>query len=119
MNAFPKQWCRWIHLAEYWYNTSWHSALSHSPFEVLYVHLPRSLGISPADACPMPALQEWLHERSLMKDLIKQHLARAQERMKSQTDKKRSERTFEIGESVYLKLQPYIQTYMAPRANQK
>jgi hypothetical protein len=119
VSACPKQWSLWIHLAEYWYNTSWHSALNHSPFEVLYGHAPRSLGIQPVDASPVPVLHDWLLERSLMQDLIKQHLSRAQERMKCQADKKRFERQFTIGDSVFLKLQPYIQTSVAPRANQK
>jgi transposase InsO family protein len=31
----PRQWAQWLSLAEYWYNTNWHSALNKSPFEVL------------------------------------------------------------------------------------
>jgi hypothetical protein len=51
--------------------------------------------------------------------LIQQHLGRAQERMKRQADKHRSERVFQVGDSVYLKLQPYVQSSVTPRANQK
>jgi excinuclease UvrABC nuclease subunit len=36
-----------------------------------------------------------------------------------QADKHRSERSFEVGDSVYLKLQPYVQTSIATRANHK
>ncbi|XP_066320522.1 uncharacterized protein [Miscanthus floridulus] len=39
--------------------------------------------------------------------------------MKTQADKRRSERTFAVGDSVYLKLQPYVQSSLAPRAHQK
>jgi hypothetical protein len=39
--------------------------------------------------------------------------------MKIQADKKRSERQFEIGDQVYLKLQPFIQQSVATRSNQK
>jgi hypothetical protein len=39
-----------------------------------------------------------------MMDLVKQHLARAQLRMKVQADKKRSERSFQIGDMVYVRL---------------
>jgi hypothetical protein len=39
--------------------------------------------------------------------------------MKKQADKSRSERSFEVGESVFLKLQPYVQSSFAPRSNQK
>lgn len=50
---------------------------------------------------------------------VRQHLLRAQNRMKSQADKKRSDRQFQVGDSVFLKLQPYIQTSLAPRSNSK
>jgi len=39
--------------------------------------------------------------------------------MKSQADKNRTEREFQVGDLVYLKLQPYIQTSVASRSNQK
>ena len=39
--------------------------------------------------------------------------------MKTQADKSRSERQFIVGDWVYLKLQPYVQTSLALRANQK
>jgi hypothetical protein len=54
-----------------------------------------------------------------MTKVVRQHLHRAQSRMKSQADKARSEREFAVGERVYLKLQPYIQTSIAPWANHK
>jgi hypothetical protein len=39
--------------------------------------------------------------------------------MKTQADKKRSDRVFAVGDFVYLKLQPYIQSSVAPRAHKK
>jgi hypothetical protein len=39
--------------------------------------------------------------------------------MKRQAGKKRSERSFAVGDLVYLKLQPYIQSSLACRSNQK
>jgi len=54
-----------------------------------------------------------------MHSLIQQHLLRAQERMKRQADKHRSERTFEAGDWVFLKLQPYVQSSLAARSHQK
>lgn len=63
-------------------------------------------------------IDKWLTERALMNELL-QHLHRAAERMKRQADKKRSERSFEVGEMVFLKLQPYVQSSVANRANHK
>lgn len=39
--------------------------------------------------------------------------------MKHQAYKKRTERELQVGERIYLKLQPYVQASLAPRANQK
>lgn len=89
-----------------------------SPFEVLYGHAPRHFGIS-VEACAIPDLQEWLKERKLMQALVQQHLNRANQQMKHMADKKRSFRSFAEGDWVYLKLQPYVQSSVATRANHK
>ena len=60
-----------------------------------------------------------MQQKAAMQSLIQQHLARARNRMKLQADKKRTERSFPLGAWVYVKLQPYVQTSLAPRANQK
>ena len=39
--------------------------------------------------------------------------------MKNQADKKRSEREFQVGDLVFLKLQPYVQSTVASRTHQK
>ena len=106
-------------MAEYWYNTTYHSALGRTPFEVLYGNTPRHFGIVPADASSVTDIQEWLNERSAMTQAIKQHLVRAQQRMKAQADKHRLEREFNVGDWVYLKLQPYIQQSVHHRSNHK
>jgi hypothetical protein len=54
-----------------------------------------------------------------MTRVIRLHLSRAQARMKRQADKHRSERSFAVGDSVYLKLQPYVQSSIATRSNNK
>lgn len=104
---------------EYWYNTSWHSALGHSAFYVLYGHQSRHFGVTNLYACNPSSLSEWLQEKSAITSLISQHLAHAQLRMKHHANKLHSQRQFAIGDWVYLKLQPYIQTSLVPRANQK
>jgi len=119
VHACPSQWIHWLTLVEYWYNTSCHSALDMTPFLALYGYHPRHFGLESADAISVSGLSEWMQQRMLMEDLIKQHLLRAQHRVKSQADKHRSERVFAVGDSVYLKLQPYVQSSLAPRSNQK
>jgi hypothetical protein len=60
-----------------------------------------------------------MQERSVMQEPIRQHLVRAQTRMKNRTDKHRSECQFEVNDWVYLKLQPYVQASVMPHAHQK
>lgn len=47
-HACPEQWSSWLDLAEYWYNTSFHSAIGRSPFEVMYGYAPSAFGIESA-----------------------------------------------------------------------
>lgn len=54
-----------------------------------------------------------------MQSLIRDHLLRAQARMKFQADKHRSERSFAVGDWVYLKLQPFVRQSVVTRANRK
>lgn len=119
VHACPNSWSQWLSLAEYWYNTCPHSATGKSPFHVLYGYEPRHFGISVSDAISVSDLSSWLQERQVMSCLIQQHLQRAKSRMKKQADHKRSERVLQVGDWVFLKLQPYVQSSLAPRANQK
>ncbi|GKB72272.1 ty3-gypsy retrotransposon protein [Tanacetum coccineum] len=41
----PKEWSKWLSLAEWWYNTNYHTCLNTTPYEVLYgqtppIHIP-------------------------------------------------------------------------------
>jgi hypothetical protein len=84
---------------------------------VLYGYEPRHFGIALDDVVAVPDLSVWLQERHVMNELVKQHLLRAKERMKRQADKRRSERVFQVGDWVFLKAQPYVQSSLALRAN--
>lgn len=119
VHACPTKWHKWLGLAEYWYNTSYHSSLERSPFLVLYGYEPRHFGINIAQPCPIEDLEAWLSDTELMQGLVRQHLVRAQNKMKYQADKHRTDRVFNLGDMVYLKAQPYVQTSLAPRSSNK
>jgi len=119
VHACPRQWHQWLDLAEFWYNTSLYSALGRSPFEVLYGYSPTQFGLQAADDAPVTDITSWLNDRELMSTVIHQHLLRAKQRMKKYADEKRSERQFKVDDWVFLKLQPYVQSSLAARSNQK
>lgn len=119
MHACPSQWSRWLSLAKYWHNFSSHSALGRLPFEVLYGYPPWHFGLDVDALQDVPDLHTWMQNRELMQAVVKQHLLRANARMKRQADKHRFERQFAVGDSVFLKLQPYVQSSLARRSNNK
>ena len=47
---------------------------------------------------PVLELHQWMADREMMQDLIKQHLLRPRARMKRQADKGPLERTFAVGD---------------------
>lgn len=111
----PRDWSMWLPLAEWWSNTHYHSALQMTPYEVVYneatpLHLPYLAGKSPIED-----VDSSMFRRENMLTIVKFHLNRAQLRMKSQTDKHRSDRNFEFSDSVSLKLQPYRQQTVQAR----
>lgn len=80
-----------------------------TPFKALYgydaptivPYLPGSTAVEDADT--------QLKDRDELLALIKKNLTLAQSRMKNYYDKHHSERVFQVGDWVYLKLQPYKQ----------
>jgi hypothetical protein len=77
VSSCPKQWAKWLNLMEFWYNTSYHSALGRSPFEILYGHPPRHFGIAIEIQTHAPELDQWLLEHNLLQDVVQHHLQRA------------------------------------------
>lgn len=115
----PTFWSRWFPLAEFWYNTSYHSSTQTTPYEIVYgqpppVHLPYLPGES-----KVQVVAKCLREREDMLLILKFHLLRAQHRMKQLADRHQSERSFDIEDWVFVKLQPYRQQTIALRSSKK
>jgi len=51
VHSCPNKWAHWLSLAEFWYNSTFHSAHGLTPFQALYGHEPRHFGITVSDAC--------------------------------------------------------------------
>jgi len=115
----PREWVLWLPLAEWWYNSNWHSSIGITPYEVVYgqppsLHIPYVSGDSRVEA-----VDRSLKARAECIEMLKYHLQRAQQRMKRQADLHRTDRQFELGDWVYVKLQPYRQQSVVLRRNQK
>jgi hypothetical protein len=106
-------------LAEFWYNSSYHSSLGCTPFKVLYGYDPHVIAAPMVPPTDNKSVQELLSDRQLHTELLKQQLMKAQHRTKMQADKNRVDREFQVGEKVMLKLQPYAQTSLVNRVRDK
>jgi len=91
------EWSKWLPLAEWWYNTTFHTAIELTPYEVVYnqpppIHLPYLPGETQVDA-----VDRSLQRREAMIQMLKFFLLQAQHRMKVQADRHRSKRELAVG----------------------
>ena len=72
----PKEWVKWLPLAEFWYNTNFHSAIQTTPYEVVYcqtppIHIPYVAGESKVEN-----VDRTLQSREEAIQMLKFHLKR-------------------------------------------
>lgn len=103
----PRRWFYWLALAEWWYNTTYHSSLKTTPYQALYGNPPPIISEVLVPGPENEEARDFLAEKEGMLKQIKENLVQAQARMKKYADQNRSERTIEVGNVVYLKMQPY------------
>jgi len=68
-----------------------------------------------ATICPPASIAEFVTDRQLQTNLLRDQLSRAQLRMKQKADRHRSDVEYQIGDQVLLKLQPYAQSSLVNR----
>jgi hypothetical protein len=84
--AEPKRWCSWLSLAERWYNSTVHTATHFTPFHALYgFPAPMISEISVVGPSDTDASQ-FLAEKELLLQKLKQILLHAQLRMNKHAD---------------------------------
>lgn len=88
-------------------------------FEVLYGHKPPTHLPYVPHSSLVETVDRSLQARESTIRLLKHHLMLAQSRMKSQADKHRCDRVFEVGNRVFVKLQPYRQLSLKNHAYHK
>lgn len=115
----PKKWRHWLSLAQWRYNTNYHSTLKVSPFQALFGYPPPMMTLQAAETPKLEEVRIFLKDRTLWLSILKDNLTNAQQRMKFQADKHRTEREFIPGDWVYLRLQPYRQASISMRRDFK
>ncbi|KAH9735939.1 hypothetical protein KPL71_017914 [Citrus sinensis] len=115
----PKEWSKWLPLAEWWYNTSFHFSSKITPFEVVYGREPPTYTTYIPGETIVASVDQALRDRDSMIRLLKENLHQAQSKMKKMADKHRTKREFEVDDWVYLRLQPFKQASLALRKNRK
>ena len=115
----PRHWNSLLPWAEYWYNTTYHSSTGMTPFQALYGRPPPAIPSYEIGSCPIEELDDQMTARDELLQELKAHLHAANNRMKQAADKKRREVNFEVGDWVYLRLQPYRQQSVFRRTSHK
>jgi hypothetical protein len=105
----PKQWVSFLHLAEHWYNSSYQSAIGMTPFEALYGRSPPTIRAYIVGETKVATLDETLANHYRILSILKMNLTKAQQRMISQANSHRQDKVFQVGDWVWLRLQPYRQ----------
>ncbi|XP_057438197.1 transposon Tf2-1 polyprotein isoform X1 [Lotus japonicus] len=115
----PKTWSYWVPWAEFWYNSTFHTSIGQTPFEVVYGRKAPPLVRFLSNETKVAAVALDLSERDEAIKQLREHLKKAQEQMASYANKKRRDLNFEVGEWVFLKLRPHRQHSVVKRINQK
>jgi hypothetical protein len=98
----------YIPWVEYCYNTSTHSAHNLTPFELVYGRSPPTLLSNVKGTALVEAVEKILVERDQLLKEARNRLIQAQNRMTQIYNKHHKEKQFNVGDLVYLKLQPYL-----------
>nr|GEW16251.1 putative mitochondrial protein [Tanacetum cinerariifolium] len=88
----PKEWVKWLSLAEFWYNTNYHTSTKTTPYEVVYCQTPHiHVPYIPGDS-RVKIVDRTLQAREEAIKVLKFHLRRSQDRMRNQANKHMTDR---------------------------
>ncbi|KAJ0907443.1 putative nucleotidyltransferase, Ribonuclease H [Helianthus annuus] len=115
----PSSWERFLFLAKFSYNTSYHTSINMTPFKALYGRDVNTLHHYTPGSNPNASidLSLTIHQQLLI--ALKSSLEQARSRMTKQVNQKHLDKDFNIGDFVYLKLQKYRQHSVQHRKIQK
>jgi len=115
----PRAWVDWLAWAEYCYNTSFHTALRATPFEVVYGRPPPPLLPYTPSSARTEAADALLRSRDEVLAEVRQRLLQAQQLSKKYYDAGHREVEFAVGDWVWLRLLNCTTQSLEPRAKGK
>ncbi|KAL4271478.1 hypothetical protein GQ457_13G013980 [Hibiscus cannabinus] len=105
----PSKWEQYLAWAEYWYNTAYQTSAGMTPFRALYGRDPPTVLTYVEGSSNNSQVDRALQERDELLRVLKRNLVQAQNRMKTQADRRRRELELEEGSWAFVRLQPYRQ----------
>ncbi|CAM8878468.1 unnamed protein product [Rhodiola kirilowii] len=115
VNANQKNWPDLLAWAELHYNTAEQSATRLTPFEAVYGQAPITLREYTPGMSAVASVDLLLTQRSQLMTQLRDNLIRARHRMIQQANKHRRDVEFQVGDWVFVKLQPYRQNTLRQR----
>ena len=106
------QWEKCLPLVEFAYNNSYHSSIGMPPYEALHgrpCRTPLSLDSLEDQVTVGPELIQEMEEQVIQ---IRQRLKEAQDRQKSYADAHRTDRSYEVGDQVFICIRPNKSTIL-------
>ena len=115
----PKQWPNWLTWAEYWFNTTFNASTKMTPFQAVYGRPSPILFRGETYPSKVEEVRSLIASRDEILAELKENLTLAQQRMKLFADRHRREVSYELGDWVFLKLQPYRMKSLARKQRDK
>lgn len=115
----PRAWVEWLPWAKYFYNTSFHTALRSTPFEVVYGRPPPPLLPHTVGAAQTEAVDALLRERDAFLVEIRECLLQGQQYAKRSYDEHHRDLEFAVGDWVLLRLLHYTTHLLAAQPKGK
>ena len=103
---YPKKWEDYLHLVEFAYNNHYQASAKLSPFEILYGRKCKTpiTWNNPVDRLMLRP--DLLKELELIVKQVQSNLNNAQNKQKSHADLKRTQKEFQVGVHVFVKVKP-------------
>ncbi|KOM54767.1 hypothetical protein LR48_Vigan10g065900 [Vigna angularis] len=115
----PRKWPQWLPWAKFWFNTNYSASTKMTPFKALYGRDPPLIFKGNTIPSKIQSVNQLQQECDALLQELRANLCKAQKQNRVQANKHRRDVEFQIGDWVYLKLQPFRLKSLSRRPNEK